>query len=100
MLILVLMTMVFFLPFILALIAIIVIALIIAAILARLGLLPGMRAVYWFGRAPRERDDGRSFRFDDGETPRESGDGWYQSTQEGEVITLPDTALRKENTDE
>ena len=39
----------------------------------------------WMGR------EERNFHFDE-----ETTDGWYQSAQDGEIITLPETALRKE----
>ena len=77
-------------------------------LLARLGFLPGFRyARYvgdtrgnksswtwkrkYHGRADR---DARS-RTDRSETNCEGG--WYQTSQQGEEITLPETALRKED---
>ena len=80
-------------------------------LLARFGLLPGFRYVRYArnhrgnqsswkwkwkypghsGRDARDNGASRSVK-----NP-ESGDGWYQTSQEGEEITLPETALRKEN---
>ena len=82
----------------------------IAILLARLGLLPGFRYVRFGGgtRANRSQRQwnwyhrGRNGKNTQGsdvnrsETKRDGG-GWYQNSQDGEEITLPETALRKEN---
>ena len=83
----------------------------IVILLARFGLLPGFRYVRyggdprgnkaswkWKWKYPghgggnaRGNSAGRS------EKKRDSVGGWYQTSQEGEEVTLPETALRKEN---
>jgi hypothetical protein len=96
MLLLILVAVVIFLPFLLVFVIFIIIAAGILMALARFGVLPGVRVrTYTYRRGNvsgwrRNRDDS-DFRFE-GETRG----GWYQSTQEGEIITLPETALRKE----
>jgi hypothetical protein len=84
----------------------------IVILLARLGFLPGFRYVRYGGDARRGKSSwkwkyqghgGRdshssdTSRSDSTQTSRSSGSGWYQASQDGEEVTLPETALRKEN---
>jgi hypothetical protein len=89
------MAVIFFLPFILAFVLFILIAMGVMVTLARFGLLPGLRVKRRTFKQSRAsgRHTETSFRFE------EEVEGWYQSTQEGEIITLPETALRKESKD-
>ena len=92
------------------LLCIAVIAIPIVILLARFGLLPGFRYVRYVGDTRKNKSSwkwkwkypGRGDRNERGnharrsEGNRDSG-GWYRTSQEGEEITLPETALRKEN---
>jgi hypothetical protein len=70
-------------------------------LLARFGLLPGtVFHTYTFTVKSKEKSHYSENRFTGGR-PGSSGDfdkqeGWYQDVQEGEVITLPETALKKD----
>lgn len=82
----------------------------IVILLAKLGFLPGFRYVRYGGGTRGDKSSwkwkwkypGRENRNERGgesrsESGRDSGGGWYQASQEGEEVTLPETALRKEN---
>jgi hypothetical protein len=110
----------FMLPFVLGFILFVALAVWIFMLLARMGLLPGF--VFKTYRFPQggetwkdadSRDDARanrkggSFRPSSGESRSGAGssgphdlNGWYQDDQEGEIITLPETALKKDEDDE
>lgn len=93
---------VFMLPFVLGFILFVILAVGIFMLLARTGLLPGF--VFKTYRFPSEE------RTRSGAEPRAEGEragvwpepeervrnDWYQDDQEGEVITLPETALKKD----
>lgn len=95
---------VFMMPFIMGFVFIIVISVAILMLLARFGFFKGRGRTYrtytyTTGRTsggPRPKSS-RPFE----EPIRAPDDGedevWYQSTQEGEMITLPETALKKED---
>ena len=83
----------------------------IVILLAYFRLLPGFRYVRYVESNRRNKSsrqwkwkyrgyaggDSRGNSENRGETSHESVSGWYQTSQEGEEITLPETALRKEN---
>ena len=83
----------------------------IVILLAKFGFLPGFRYVRYGGGARGNKSSwkwkwkyqgrgGRGASRNDtrrSETNRDNGAGWYQASQEGEEVTLPETALRKEN---
>ena len=111
---LILIALTFLLPFILGFVVILFVAFGVFMLLARLGLLPGAtfrtytystrdrtagsaRSPYSRSRSTQGGGDERTIRFDE-EAPADNGEsGWYQSTQEGEIVTLPETALKKED---
>jgi hypothetical protein len=100
MLLLILIAVVLSLPFILALAAFIVAAVAILLLLARLGVLPRIKtsrytSIWEETSDRRSRRNNRNFN-----SAEETAAGWYQSTQEGETITLPETALKKEVSNE
>jgi hypothetical protein len=90
-------------PFIMGVVGFLLIFVLVLMFLARLGLIPGMTyRRYTYTTTSREPSDAprtKPFRFDDEVPPRESGSDWFQSEQEGEVITLPETALKKDDED-
>ncbi|MDR3331393.1 MAG: hypothetical protein LBT08_02080 [Synergistaceae bacterium] len=94
---------VFLVPFILWFAVFAIIAASIFILLVRFGLLGGMprTRTYTFstkstkrGRTYKGRVE-RHFNFEE-ESAGDNSGGWYQSTQEGEVVTLPETALKKD----
>jgi hypothetical protein len=81
-------------PVILNIVVFSILAAVVMMLLARLGILPG--AVFkrygggdgkfgwrWKWKSPKRKDDGRR------------GEKWYGAPQDGEEITLPETALHK-----
>ena len=97
---------IFLAPMIVSMIIFLLCAAVIVILLARLGFLPGFRYVR-YGNAPREGKSSRKWKWkypgrggkdsDNDRTERGTGSGWYHSSQQGEEITLPETALRKED---
>jgi hypothetical protein len=93
---------IFFMPVILGAVIFFICLAALFILLARLGLLPGAAfKTYTFPvddrtwSSPRRK---RKIRFEDEERDwRESREGWYRSSQEGEEIILPETALKKED---
>lgn len=88
---------IFLLPVLLGLALFLICAVIVFMLLARLGLIPGVAyRRYTFdprtGRVtpPSEQKNEPSSR---------APGGWYQGEQDGEIITLPEEALKKEETD-
>ncbi|MDR1944063.1 MAG: hypothetical protein LBQ19_04495 [Synergistaceae bacterium] len=89
--------MIFIMPFVLGIVVFAAVFVAIFMLLARLGLLPGV--VFRTYKFAPGRDKGREaprggFR---DETVGNSSNGWYQDVQEGEIITLPETALKKDD---
>ena len=98
----------FLAPIIMGLILFILCIAAIVILLAYFGLLPGFRYARYVGGSPRDTSrrwkrkypghgGERGNNTKRGESNWNSGGGWYQTSQEGEEITLPETALRKEN---
>lgn len=90
-------------PFILSFVAFLVLFAAVFFLLARFGLLPGA-SFKTYTYTSRSRQGERTVKekhtvyFGDDEVPpAQDSDGWYQSTQEGETITLPETALKKDD---
>ena len=100
---------IFLAPVIVGLIVFSLCAVAIVILLARLGFLPGFRFVRYGGDVRRGKSSWRwnyqgrgnrdSYSGSKGrsETNRDNSSGWYQTSQEGEEITLPETALQKED---
>ncbi|MDR1472911.1 MAG: hypothetical protein LBS75_10360 [Synergistaceae bacterium] len=94
----------FLMPFILGFFIFLTLTTMIFMLLARLGLIPGRSPRTYarrFGgrRAWTDRSTrvGHNVRFENEEREwRERRDGWYESAQEGEVVILPETALKKD----
>jgi hypothetical protein len=93
---------VFMLPFVVGFILFVILAVGIFMLLARMGLLPGfVFKTYRFPSGERASSGTESRAEGDraGVWPEPEGhrrNGWYQDDQEGEVITLPETALKKD----
>jgi hypothetical protein len=89
---------VFMLPFVVSLVLFIFFAVGIFMLLARIGLLPGfVFKTYRF----TTKDSNKNGRAPEG-TNRSAGwtdKSWYQDNQDGEIITLPETALKKDEKD-
>ena len=100
---------IFLAPMIMSIMVFLLWAVLIVILLAKFGFLPGFRFVRYggdprrgksswkwkySGRGGRDTDDGSEGR---SETNRDDDGGWYQTSQEGEEVILPETALRKEN---
>ena len=108
---LIIVVIIFLAPMIMGLIIFLLCIAAIVILLAYFGLLPGFRYVRYVGNSRKNKSSwrwkwkyrrraGGNSRGNDasrGKKNRESGSGWYQNSQEGEEITLPETALRKEN---
>ena len=100
---------IFLAPMIMGLVVFLLCTAVTLILLAKFGLLPGFRYVRygggtrgnkasWKWKYPgRGGRDARGKSADRNETNPDSGGGWYQTSQDGEEITLPETALRKEN---
>ena len=94
---------VFMMPFIMGFAIIIVISVAILWLLARLGFFRGRGRTYhtytYTTKRTSERPRPQASRpFEEPIRVDEDEDEvWYQSTQEGEMITLPETALKKED---
>ena len=95
---------VFMMPFIMGFVIIIVICVGILWLLARLGFFGGRGRTYrtytYTTRRTSERPRPKASRpFEEPIRAPDDGEDevWYQSTQEGETITLPETALKKED---
>lgn len=92
-------------PFIMGFVVFVLLFAAIFMLLARLGLLPGATfKTYTYTSSSRKRpgEDVQKTRktiyFEGDEVPpKGDADGWYQSAQEGEIITLPETALKKDD---
>ena len=102
---------VFLAPMIMGLVIFLLCAAAIVILLARFGFLPGFRYVRYTG-SPRGSKSSWKWKWkypghggtdahennaSRSEKNPDNGDGWYRTSQEGEEITLPETALRKEN---
>ena len=111
---LVIVVIIFLAPMIMGLIIFLLCVAAIVIMLAYFGFLPGFRYVRYVedtrgsklsrkwkwkygGRADDFSRHSRGDSASHDETNRENAGGWYQTSQEGEEITLPETALRKEN---
>lgn len=114
-LIVVITAVVFLAPMILSFVIFLLFAAAIVILLFKLGLLPGFRYVR-YGGDPRRSKSSRQRKWDyrergDGDpynggtdrsdpsrskTNSDNSGGWYQTSQDGEEVTLPETALRKE----
>ena len=107
---LIIVVIIFLAPMVMSLILFFLCIAAIAVLLAYFGFLPGFRYVRYMDAARANKSSrqwkwkfrrgGRNSRGGDAsqrETNRDSGGGWYRTSQEGEEITLPETALRKEN---
>lgn len=87
----------FLLPFIVGFIIFIVCVFAVILLLSRLGLLPGATfRSYRYTVEDRQPRRERPFTEEDRGTGVETPEGWYQDTQEGEIVTLPETALKKD----
>lgn len=92
---------VFFMPVILGFLLFLTLLVLVFMLLARFGLLPG--SVYRsYRRRTTTENPGEAYRGTvDAEKPgprrneQDESAGWYQDVQEGEIITLPETALTK-----
>ena len=107
---LIIVVIIFLAPMIMSLVIFLLCFAAIVILLARFGLLPGFRYVRYVGDSRKNKSSwkwkwkypGRGDRNARGnhakqsERNRSSGK-WYHTSQEGEEITLPETALRKEN---
>ena len=91
----------FMMPFILSVFGFFLLFALVLLLLARLGLIPGMtyrRYTYTTtSRRPPRQQQAKNFRFEGEEAPQKNDGGWFQSEQEGEIITLPETALKKDD---
>jgi hypothetical protein len=90
-------------PFILGFVLFLIVVFGVFVLLARLGLLPGtVYRTYTFTEtdAPPQHSDRRRNRrkivFVEDTPPPKADDDWYQSEQDGEVVTLPESALKKD----
>ncbi len=84
---------VFLLPVILGFVLFLVCAIIVFMLLARLGLIPGtVYRTYTFD-SREKRNTASPMREEP--SPHAPG-GWYQGEQDGEVLTLPENALKKD----
>jgi hypothetical protein len=92
---------IFIMPFIISVAGFLLLFALVFMFLARIGLIPGMtyrRYTYTTtSRKPSDAPRTKPFRFDDDAPPSESGSDWFQSEQDGEIITLPETALKKDD---
>jgi hypothetical protein len=89
---------IFFAPFILSVALFLIITAFVMALLVKLGFLTGVytkRYRYVRGRKRPGRGDGRLRPEEEGGADAESSDIRYDTFQEGEEITLPETALHK-----
>ncbi len=86
-------------PFILSVVAFVVLFAFVLILLTRLGLLPGVTyRRYTTTTKPRPHQTRAKTVFVvDNDPPQADKNGWFQSEQEGEVITLPETALKKDD---
>jgi hypothetical protein len=87
-------------PFIVSAVFFLLLFVLVFMFLGRLGLIPGMtyrRYTYTTTRRPSAGQRTKPFRSDDETPPGESADDWFQSEQDGEIITLPETALKKDD---
>lgn len=82
---------VFFAPVIISVIIFSLAAAAVVMILRRFGILPGI----YIGRRGRGRRAG--WKYTGGAERKEKSAEWYDASQEGEEIILPETALRKEH---
>ncbi|MDR1916779.1 MAG: hypothetical protein LBQ58_09425 [Synergistaceae bacterium] len=106
-LILILIAIFFMMPIILGVFLVLICTAFVFILLARLGLLPaGSFKTYTYTYSPFETQDSvregrhsrKNINFEDEERDwRENRDGWYGSAQEGEIINLPETALKKDD---
>jgi hypothetical protein len=91
--------MVLMLPFVLSFALFMILAIGIFMLLARVGLLPGF--VFKTYRFPRDGEPwAGQYRGKAGvkdERSSAAGKDWYQDDQDGEVIVLPETALKKDD---
>ena len=95
---------VFMLPFIMGFAVIIVVSVAVLVLLTKLGLISGRDRTYhtYTYTSRRSSEHARpknATPFDEDPIRAPEGDEdevWYQSTQEGETITLPETALKKD----
>lgn len=92
---------IFFLPYILGLVLLIIGALAVFLLLARMGFLPGARYRSYTYTGKGDQSARKTVVFTEESAPSDdNAGGWYQSVQEGETITLPETALKKEDEQE
>ena len=96
----------FMMPFILSVVGFVLLFALVFLLLARLGLIPGMtyrRTTYTTTsrKPPRAYQEPQTktvfWSESDATPPRQEDGGWFQSDQEGEIITLPETALKKDD---
>ncbi len=91
----------FMMPFILSVVGFVLLFALAFLLLARLGLIPGMtyrRTTYTTtSRKTRQEPRTKTVFWSDETPPRQDDGGWFQSDQEGEIITLPETALKKDD---
>ncbi|MDR3281216.1 MAG: hypothetical protein LBT23_11970 [Synergistaceae bacterium] len=92
----------FLMPFIFSVLIFFIGAILILLLLARFGLLPGamfkMYGAKIDDRSPNSHKKRRHFNFEEEEREwKERRGGWYGSQQDGEEITLPESALHKED---
>jgi len=92
----------FLMPFIFSVLIFFIGAFLMLLLLARFGLLPGAMFKRYGAkiddRSPNSRTKKRRYNFEKEERDwKESRDGWYSSSQEGDEIILPETALHKED---
>jgi hypothetical protein len=122
-LILILTVLFFLIPFIFGFLIILAVAAMVLMTLIQFGLIPGGSfKTYTYGFGGRQgwknknAQHGQNIRFEDEERnwrewhdlrdsresqdSRKNRDGWYESSQEGEIINLPETALKKEDSPE
>ena len=92
---------VFLMPFIMAFAVIIVISVAVLWLLARLGFFRERSRMYrtytYTTKRTSERPRPKASRPFEEPIRVDDDEVWYQSTQEGETITLPETALKKED---
>jgi len=92
---LILAVLVFMMPLILGIVLLLICAVVLFAVLTRLGLLPGVTYKTYTFDTRRRNGSRRASRTVREEPVPDAPEGWYQGEQRGEVITLPETALKK-----
>lgn len=95
-LIFVLAALVLMLPFIVGFVLFLILAIIAFMVFIRLGLLPGSTFKIYTSESRRRSGNRPAAQ---GESSPRPPEGWSQGEQTGEIITLPETALRKDEDD-